>query len=259
VGYHVYRNYELLTPGYIMPPYRDCGGLVADTAYVYGVVAVNASLVEGAMALAHISTEVFSAPLPPLISLASRTHNRLQLIVAPDCDTGGDTVSSHQFMVKDAGAVVRSGTFECCKLVLEDLEANRSYVVLVKVVNDVALSSPWVEATYQTTPGIPATFAVTMLQVNTFSAVVALGSKPYDNETSSFEIFLRQHGAEIQRYTVSCDEDIGTFTYGCPTTFKIELLEHETEYDISVQANGPLGSSISDAVRFNTSDIAVGK
>ncbi|ETL37425.1 hypothetical protein L916_10863 [Phytophthora nicotianae] len=258
VGYRVYRNYELLTPRYVMPPYSDCSGMAAETTYVYGVAAVNASLVEGAMAVIKLSTEALSTPMAPTFSLIGSMYNRLQVSVTPPCDTGGEPSLSYQYMVKNAGTVVDSTSFNCCSFVLENLEPNQSYSVLVKVENSLAAPSTWAQAMFKTASGIPPTPVATLLQVNTYSAVIAIGSKPYDKDTRSYDVFLRRNGIEIQNYTVSCEEDAIFDHYVCPTSYKLEMLKATTEYEISAQANGPLGSSASNPVSFKTSDISPG-
>ncbi|KAG4059859.1 hypothetical protein PC123_g5228 [Phytophthora cactorum] len=258
VGYHVYRNYELLTPRHIMPPYTDCGGMAAETTYVYGVAAVNASLIEGAIAAIKLPTEALSTPLAPSLSLVGSMSNRLQVSVIPPCDTGGETTLSYQYMVKNAGTVVGSASFNCCTFVVENLEPDQSYSVLVKVENSLSASSPWAQAMYKTASGIPPTPTAMLLQVNTYSAVVALGSKAYDKETRSFDILLHRSGIGIQSYTVSCEEDTNFDHYVCPASYKLETLEAAIEYEVSVQANGLLGSSESNFVSFETTGISYG-
>lgn len=242
-----------------MPPYSDCGEMVAEMTYVYGVAGVNASLIEGTMASIKLSTESLSTPLPPSLSLTGRTYNRLQVSVTPPCDSGGDTSLSYQYVVKTAGNVVDSANFDCCSFIVEDLEQDVSYVVLVKVENSLSSSSPWVEAIYKTTSGIPPIPVATLLQVNTYSAVVALGSTPYDKETSSYDIHLHQNDIEVQQHTVVCQEDVDDNQFLCPASYKLETLEHETEYEVTVSATGPLGSRVSDSVRFSTVGIKAGK
>ncbi|KAH7481830.1 Titin [Phytophthora ramorum] len=258
VGYYVYRNYELLTPGYITPPFTDCGGMMADTAYVYGVTAVNASLAEGAMTSTKISTETFSTPLPPTLSLTGRMYNSLQVSVIPPCDTGGEGSLSYQYVVKYAGVEVEASTFNCCNFVVQGLEPNTQYVIFARVVNILSSASLWAEATYKTTSGIPLSPVASMLKVGTYSAVVALGLQPFGTEILSFGVSLFQDDVEIQQEIVTCGNDDDVGQYICPASYKLETLAYETEYKISVHANGPLGSSDSSLVWFNTSGISTG-
>ncbi|KAF4143551.1 Fibronectin type III domain [Phytophthora infestans] len=258
VGYRVYRNYELITPINVMPPYFDCGGMVAETAYVYGVAAANASLVEGTTATIKLSTEALSAPSAPSLSLIGSMHNRLKVNVIPPCDTGGETLLSYHYMVKSAGVVIDSGRFACCSLVVANLQPDQSYSVLVKVENSLPASSAWAQAVYKTSTGIPPPPTAMLQQVNTYSAVVALGSQLYDKETRFYDISLRRNGVELQINAVPCEENASLDLYVCPSSYNLEMLEATTEYDIRVQANGPLGSSESNPVSFTTNEVSPG-
>ncbi|KAE9360356.1 hypothetical protein PF008_g1843 [Phytophthora fragariae] len=257
VGYHIYRNYELLTPGYIQPPYTDCGGMVRDTSYVYGVIAVSASLAQGAMATTKLTTESVTPPLAPSLSIAGRSYNRLQLIVVTPCDTGGETALSYEYMVQDKGVTIAQSDFDCCDFTVENLMPKHSYSILVRVSNFLS-ASEWTKAIYTTTAGIPAVPVAPVLQVNTYSAVVALGKPPYDKEISSYDIYLRQGGIEIYQNNVVCQEDADLVEYVCPISYQLESLEPDTSYEISIRANGPLGSSVSSSVLFDTSVISNG-
>lgn len=257
VGYHVYRNYELLTSGYIQPPYFDCGGVVVDTRYVYGVVAVTASQAEGSMTTTELSTESVTAPVSPSLSLAGRSYNRLQMSVVPSCDTGGDALGMYQYMVQDAGSTIASSDFDCCDFTVENLKPKHSYTVLVRVSNVLAFSQ-WAKAVYTTTTGIPAAPVASMLQVNTYSAVVALGKSPYDREISSYDVYLRQENIQIQQYNVPCQQDAYLVEYVCPVSYRVEALEPNNFYAVNIRANGPLGLTDSSSVQFTTSGISEG-
>ncbi|TYZ67017.1 hypothetical protein PybrP1_011487, partial [[Pythium] brassicae (nom. inval.)] len=68
LGYHVYRDYELVTPQLMSPPYTDCGNLVASTQYIYGVTAVSsATREEGEMVTEVFYTSSLSTPQSPAV------------------------------------------------------------------------------------------------------------------------------------------------------------------------------------------------
>ncbi|KAL3673999.1 hypothetical protein V7S43_001684 [Phytophthora oleae] len=256
LGYRVYRNFELRTVGYVMPPYTDCGGMLADSTYVYGVAAVNGSLVEGAMASATLTTGPLSSPLQPLLLLTAAMYNRLQISTNPACDTGGETLR-YQYEVKYFGTVVATDYFECCNFVVENLMKGRTYTVTVRVTNSMAIS-PWTESRFTTTSGNPPTPVASLTRVNTYSAVVSLGSSSTDKETRSYDVYLYLNEAEVQHQTVSCQTDVVVGQYVCPKSLTVETLEPQTEYGIKVKANGGIGSVSSSLVKFTTNGIIPG-
>ncbi|GMF21429.1 unnamed protein product [Phytophthora lilii] len=236
----------------------DCGELTANTIYEYGVSAVNASLVQGAIASTKLSTESISSPLPPSLSLLEQTYNRLLVSVTQPCDTGGEVPLAYEYMVKDSGNVIASSVFNCCNFTVDELEANRSYTLLARVKNSL-ISSTWAEVTYSTTSGVPVSPLISLLQANTFSAVITLGSSPYDKEIGSYELYLRQNAIVLQNPIVVCQKEDGIISqYVCPTIYQFKTLEPETHYEISGRAYGPLGSSVLKLVSFTTDAISAG-
>ncbi|KAK1948572.1 Fibronectin type-III domain-containing protein 3a [Phytophthora citrophthora] len=256
LGYRVYRNYELRTVGYVMPPFTDCGGMQALSTYTYGIVAVNGSLVEGSMASTTLSTVSLTNPFQPLLSLTAAMYNRLQFRANPACDTGGGTLR-YQYEVKYSGTVVATDYFECCNFVVENLVKGRTYDVALRVINSMAFS-PWTESRFTTTTGTPSAPVPSLVRVNTYSAVVSLGSSSTDKETRSYDVYLYLDEAETQHQTVSCQTDTVAGQYDCPTSFKVEALEPQTEYGIKVKANGGIGSVSSSLVKFTTNSSSTG-
>ncbi|RLN89418.1 hypothetical protein BBJ28_00001219 [Nothophytophthora sp. Chile5] len=256
VGYRIYRDYELLTPRYVLPPYTDCGGLTAETQYMYGVTAINGSLEEGTMASTVMTTAAVSIPSPPLLSLTSRAVDWLNVSVTPACDSGGDSSLSYQYKLEDGGIAVQASYFSCCTFRVEGLEANRSYAVFVRAVNS-ASSSPWIEAEYATTTGVPATPDVELLQVNSYSAIIALSSSA-DREILSYELNLRYNGEITQTQAILCETILDFGQIVCPGSYRLETLEPGTAYEVELHANGPLGSSASAFERFQTNELSEG-
>jgi hypothetical protein len=261
VGYRVYRDYRLLTPQPVYPPYLDCGnGLLASTQYLYNVAAVNASRLEGRLGSVLVVTPPVSAPQQVLsMSLVTGTISWLNVTVATGCDRGGSSAMSYQFLVVRDEVPIASGFFACCQFLLTGLEAGQAHQVSVRIANEVA-TLDWVNRTFTTTSGIPATPALELQRANSHSLVLsaAFHDGLPDREIIAYDIAAYQEGNLVQGSTFPCDSIIGPGLRACLSTFRIDGLSPKTLYQIASRAVGPKGMSDWSSQSFTTSNESSG-
>lgn len=250
-----------MTSQVVLPPFSECGGLIASTQYTYGITAVSSSGQEGAMASGVFSTAPLSAPLAPVVTLGKSATTWLNVSIQPACDTGGAVLPSYYYSVTHRDNVngltttVRSSSqVACCSFVVDSLQVGQAYTVSVHTSNGAGASNQS-EKVVQTTSGIPSVASLHLKRANTYSLALEIDKpEPMDYEIGSYDVVVSLDGNPVYSDTLNCQFQADQRQRECPRSFKAVSLSPLTTYSVGVRANGVLGSSEFSYRDFETSN-----
>lgn len=224
---------------------------------MYGVSAMSRLFIEGAIATAVLVTGAISTPVAPTLVLDDSSSQSLNVSVVPSCDSGSIAIS-YEYEVHGAN-MTSSSYFACCNFVINDLQPDASFIILVRITNEFG-SSPWTTAHYRTRTGIPSepSFSVLTASSNSITLVIA-DSSPADDEIEGYEVNVYFEGTLVWEDVNECTEAASESKWICDRSLLIKNLSPSTTYNVFLRAHGPLGSSPWIYQDYQTKNISTGK